>query len=121
MNSFISLTLLFIECDKDGICDISPGMKQKSSIRPSSKWTDKRYKHYYIYRALITVNILINIISKISINFFQSAIKAATSETPIYWELNGLNQEDPYLIQFIREKILIPPPGMLDKGITLTL
>ena len=28
----------------------------------------------------------------------------------IYWELNWLNQEDPNLIKFIKENLLIPPP-----------
>ena len=28
----------------------------------------------------------------------------------IFWELNWLSQRDPKLIQFIKEKILIPPP-----------
>ena len=28
----------------------------------------------------------------------------------IFWELNWLDQRNPMLIQFIKEKILIPPP-----------
>ena len=28
----------------------------------------------------------------------------------IFWELNWLSQRNPMLIQFIKEKILIPPP-----------
>ena len=28
----------------------------------------------------------------------------------IYWGLNWLSQKDPKLIQFIKEKVLIPPP-----------
>ena len=30
----------------------------------------------------------------------------------IYWDLNGRHQDDPYLINFIKENILIPPSSL---------
>ena len=42
---------------------------------------------------------------------------ALSSETPIHWDFNGLHQEDPKLIQFIKENVLIPPPRLLHRGI----
>ena len=33
------------------------------------------------------------------------------AEVPIHWELNGLSQDDPKLIEEIRAKVLIEPDG----------
>ena len=49
----------------------------------------------------------------------SSVVETTNTETPIYWELNGLDQADPRLIEFLRKNILIPPPGLLEKGIVL--
>ena len=48
--------------------------------------------------------------------FSKDDEEALSSETPIYWDFNGLHQEDPKLIQFIKETVLIPPPRLLQRG-----
>ena len=44
-----------------------------------------------------------------SITKIESIKERQESEPQIYWEVNGLKQDDPDLIKFIREEILIPP------------
>ena len=127
--------MFHLECDKDGICKPDPGKSKKSSFDPTFKLADKRYSfdthvyiiYPYIYIYIFHLMIITNTNNIYSFHFHghkfnaqklldQSAIEIHDSETPIYWELNWMNQEDPYLIQFIREKILIPPPGSLEEG-----
>ena len=44
-----------------------------------------------------------------SFSNIESREKRRELEPRIYWEVNGLMQDDPDLIKFIREEILIPP------------
>ena len=44
-----------------------------------------------------------------SFSNIENMKESQESEPRIYWEVNGLKQDNPDLIKFIREEILIPP------------
>ena len=70
-----------------------------------------KYYYYYFCNANVYITLHYNFFSK-------DDEEALSSETPIYWDFNGLHQEDPKLIKFIKETILIPPPRLLQRGIS---